>query len=239
MGEEEVAGAAFEEDEPAPRHEPKRLYVVKEGESFWTITKKLYGAGKYHADVVKANPDVDPGRVRAGQVITIPEIEDAVLHEEFLATPEELEPRSRRARVYLARDERHVIQAGETLGDIAEKYYKSAIKWPHILRANPEVDPRRLRAGKTIVVPALTEPPGRPKLPDAPRERARRPAREPKVYLAEATTHVIEFGDTLESISRRYYGVRHQWDHILAKNPALDAGRLKPGEEIVIPALTE
>ena len=226
------------EDAAGPR---KRYYVIRDGESFWTVTKKLYGAGKYYADVVKANPDVNPERIRAGQVIAIPAIDGAKLREELLASPEELEPRSRRPRVYLARDVRHVIRSGETLGDIAQKYYKSAIKWPHILIANPSLDPKRLRAKKEITVPALTEIPGAPRLPDEPRPSARRTTRTPKVYLEHDAIHVVAPGDTLEGVSRKHYGVRHKWSHILgdARNAGLNAKRLRPGDRIVVPALTE
>ncbi len=219
----------------------KRFYIIKDGESFWTVSKKLYKSVKHYAAIVKANPDVDPRRVRAGQVIAVPVIDGADLQEELLATAEELEPRSRRPRVYLARDVRHVIRDGETLGDIAQKYYRSAIKWPHILVANPDLDPKRLRARKTIVVPALTEAPGAPKLPDTPRPRRARAPKPPKVYLAEDARYVVEPGDTLERISFKHYGLRHKWQHILRdpRNAGVDARRLRPDDKIVIPALTE
>lgn len=237
-GEATVDDGVGVEETSGPR---KRFYIIKDGESFWTITKKLYGAGKYYAAVVKANPDVNPGRVRAGQVIAVPVIEGVQLRDELLATAEELEPRSRRPRVYLARDVRHVIRSGETLGDIAQKYYKSAIKWPHILVANPDLDPKRLRARKEITVPALTEAPGAPRLPDEPRPRSRRRSKPPKVYLAEDAACVVKAGDTLEEIARKYYGVCHKWRHITndPRNAGVNANRLRPGDKIVIPALTE
>jgi len=230
-----VEGATGSEGAP-----DKRFYVIRDGESFWTITKKLYGAGKYYARVLKANPDINPARVRAGQVIAVPVIDGVQLREEFLAAAEVLE-KSRRPRVYLARDVRHVIRPGETLGDIAQKHYRSAIKWPHILVANPDLDPKRLRAGKEITVPALTEGPGMPELPSEPRPRTRRRARTPKVYLAEDAACVVEPGDTLEKISRRHYGVPHKWPHITKdpRNAGIDARRLRPGDKIVVPALTE
>jgi nucleoid-associated protein YgaU len=231
------------EDAGAPEDavSPKRFYIIEEGESFWTVSKKLYKSVRHYAAIIKANPDVNPKRVRAGQVIAVPVIDGADLQEDLLATAEELEPKSRRPRVYLARDVEHVIRSGETLGDIAQKYYKSAIKWPHILVANPDLDPKRLRARKTIIVPALTEAPGAPKLPDTPRPRRVRAPRPPKVYLARETQYVVEPGDTLEHISKRHYDVRHKWQHILKdpRNAGVDARRLRPGDKIIIPALTE
>lgn len=50
----------------------------------------------------------------------------------------------------------HVVRPGDTLGDIAKLHYGSAApKWIRKLRkANPGVDPRRMRVGKKLNVPA-------------------------------------------------------------------------------------
>jgi LysM repeat protein len=54
-----------------------------------------------------------------------------------------------------------------------------------------------------------------------------------------ARTHVVEAGDTLESLAQKYYGDRTRWVKIYtANNDALRDGRpLKPGTELVIPSL--
>ncbi|MHC4502360.1 MAG: LysM peptidoglycan-binding domain-containing protein, partial [Planctomycetota bacterium] len=135
----------------------KRLYVVKRGESFFTITKKLFGTVRYFPAVQKANPDVDPRRLRPGQVIAIPAPAGATLREEFIATPEDMKPKP--PRVYLERDTTHLIRPGETLEGISKKYYDRRQKWRHILRVNPGRirSPKRLKPGIRIVIPALTE----------------------------------------------------------------------------------
>ena len=101
--------------------------------------------------------------------------------------------------------------------------------------------PLLIGEGKEITVPALTEAPGMPELPSEPRPRPRRRARTPKVYLAEDVVCVVEAGDTLEEIARRHYGVRHKWPRITSdpRNAGIDARRLRPGDKIVVPALTE
>lgn len=222
----------------AARSRPKHLYVVKQGESFFTIAKKLFGSVGCYPDILKANPDVTPKKLRPGQVIAVPDIEGAELREEFLAPPEDLKPRG--PIVYLEEDTTHVVRAGETLGDIAKEYYKSAVKWPHILRANSGLDPRRLRADARIVVPALKERPGMPRISTVfvAGSRRSRP-RKPRVYLAEGTVHVVDHGETLQRISKKHYGVWNKWHHILKANPGLDPKRLRPRAEIRIPALTE
>jgi len=49
--------------------------------------------------------------------------------------------------------------------------------------------------------------------------------------------YVIQPGDTLAEISTAFYGTPNHWRAILAANPGLDAAALKPGQQIVIPAL--
>ena len=138
---------------PAPA---KYVYVMEQGDSYWTVAKKIYGAGKYFKDICDANPDVEPMKLRPKDRIAIPEIAGVAMRRELLATPEELKAKHK-PRVYLAQDREHEIQPGETLEDIARMYYGYTYKWPHILKVNPGLDPMRLQPGKEITVPALTE----------------------------------------------------------------------------------
>lgn len=50
-------------------------YIVQAGESLWTIARKVYGDGRLWRLIYNANRDiiVNPGRIRIGQKITIPE----------------------------------------------------------------------------------------------------------------------------------------------------------------------
>ncbi|WP_419741193.1 TcpQ domain-containing protein [Ruegeria sp.] len=47
----------------------------------------------------------------------------------------------------------HTIRAGDTLGRIAARNLGSAKRWPQIARANPGLDPKRLRIGAPIRLP--------------------------------------------------------------------------------------
>jgi len=134
---------------PPARH----VYVVQEGDSFYSISKKLFGTVRYFHDIQKANPDVDPKKLRPGMRVAIPEVGGATLRKELLAPPE---PPKR--KVILAQDKMHVVQPGEVLEEISLKYYGTKHRWQHILRANPTIsDPKDLKPGREIVIPALTE----------------------------------------------------------------------------------
>jgi nucleoid-associated protein YgaU len=47
----------------------------------------------------------------------------------------------------------HVVRSGETLSSIAAAIYGSANFYPHILRANPGIDPNTLRPGTVLQLP--------------------------------------------------------------------------------------
>ncbi|MCQ9384454.1 LysM peptidoglycan-binding domain-containing protein [Brevibacterium moorei] len=47
----------------------------------------------------------------------------------------------------------HKIKKGDTLWDLARKYYKDPYKWKRIASANRPIKPRRLRIGRKIVIP--------------------------------------------------------------------------------------
>jgi nucleoid-associated protein YgaU len=134
---------------------PTHHYVVQAGDSFFAISKKLYDTVRYFPDLQKANPDIDPRRMRAGMRIAVPDIAGASPREGLLVAVADRAPRSQ--TVFLAQDKVHVVQPGEMLESISYAYYGKRQKWSHIVRANPGLDPGTIRPGMRIVIPALTE----------------------------------------------------------------------------------
>lgn len=54
------------------------LYVVREGDNgFWGISKSQYGHSKYFPAIANRNPDVHPARLRIGQTLILPSLEQA------------------------------------------------------------------------------------------------------------------------------------------------------------------
>jgi len=49
----------------------------------------------------------------------------------------------------------YTVQRGDTMGKIAKKLLGSSKRWREVARANPQIDPNRLEAGMTIVVPGM------------------------------------------------------------------------------------
>jgi LysM repeat protein len=55
---------------PVPATKLPNKYVIQQGDTFWSIAKELSGIT---ADaIVKANPNVDPAKLKVGQAITLP-----------------------------------------------------------------------------------------------------------------------------------------------------------------------
>ena len=55
--------------------------------------------------------------------------------------------------------ESYTIVAGDSLCEIAARFYGDARYWPKIFKANPGLDPRRLRIGHVIKLPGPFPPP--------------------------------------------------------------------------------
>ena len=61
-------------DSPAPKQET--TYTVQEGDTLWSIARKLYGDGSKYVKIYAANKDKirNPNSVEVGQVLTIPSV---------------------------------------------------------------------------------------------------------------------------------------------------------------------
>lgn len=55
----------------------------------------------------------------------------------------------------------HITRSGETLADVAQRFYGDSFRWPEIYALNRSaigIDPNRMRAGLTLLVPNPTLP---------------------------------------------------------------------------------
>lgn len=90
-----------------------RTYIVKPGETFWTIAKAEYGNGAYFAHLVRANPKITPNRLKAGVTITIPDKSQVV--------PASAAPETTARSLDPAKEYR--VQPGDSLHTISKKLY--------------------------------------------------------------------------------------------------------------------
>lgn len=140
---------------------------------------------------------------------------------------------------------KYAIQPGDTYSKIARTHYGSAHPrlLSHLEKANPGLDPTRLPVGKEITIPAPPADwtPPQPKdsgtstaqsgqAPVAPEAKSV-PVRAPLSYL-------VQRGDTLTKLARRFYGDEKKYYLIEEANESLKyGGELIAGSTITIPPL--
>ena len=119
----------------------------------------------------------------------------------------------------------YIIQPGDTLSSIAEKYYGDESKWEVIGKANPLVDPVRLRVGQELRIPALSQV-----VVDETEPKATKPG--------SMDVHEVQAGESLSSLADKYYSDPTLWRVIYNFNRDLigdNPNAIKAGMELQIP----
>lgn len=202
----------------APSSDAPRIYTVIEGDAgFWAVSEKVYGDGKYFYVIAKANLDADTNALRPGQKLTIPPLQKG-------ARPGAIPP-VRRVRADSGETLYTVREGDKGFWAVSKKVYGHGKYYQRIAEANPGIDPRRLRAGQTLIVPP-------PTAATAPVRPVRR------IVPGVGGTYTVQAGDAgFWGVAQKVYGHgRHQ--ALIAKaNPGIDSGKLKPGQQLVVPPL--
>jgi nucleoid-associated protein YgaU len=136
----------------------------------------------------------------------------------------------------------HVVEKGDSYWGISQKYFKDGRYASQIEKANPGV---KLIPGKQITIPeiaiAAKEDAARRTTDDVAPAPARKDvvqgttAKKPPAPGAESTEHVVQKGDTLTSIAKRYYKDASKFHLIEDANDDLKYQTLRIGMKIKIP----
>lgn len=102
-------------------------------------------------------------------------------------------------------------------------------------KAPANADVMDLDNSPTTELPADTTPGAIEPLSPLPTATAQPAPVEAAPSVAEPRKHVIAAGDTLWSLSVKYYGDGKQWEKIVAANPGLAPTRMPLGKAITIP----
>jgi len=103
------------------------FYVIAPGDTLFSLARRF---GVSVADIIVANPGIDPFNLRVGQRICIPQAQKLCPMGTFAYT----------------------IRAGDTLFNIAQRFGTTVQR---LLAINPGIDPLNLRIGSTICVPGI------------------------------------------------------------------------------------
>ncbi|MEZ4611563.1 MAG: LysM peptidoglycan-binding domain-containing protein [Caldilineaceae bacterium] len=184
---------------PTPTRGPF-VYEVQAGDTIGSIALKF---GKDMIELIEANALTESDILSIGQKILIPD---------YQPTAADLTSSGGSATGSTVATDgvvEHVVQPGETLGTIAEKY---GISSAELARANNIANPNLLREGQVLRIPGI-DPPTAARL--------------------RGETHVVQSGESMSQIALDY-GVTV--DAILAANELSNPNDLRVGQELVIPA---
>lgn len=132
-----------------------------------------------------------------------------------------------------------MIASGDTFEALAQKYFNDINKWKLISKANPTVEPERLKIGQKIRIPSAGATATLAAETSAPLS-----GQSSRVTGGNTTGggttggnfHTVAKGETPSSISRKYYGSDKYWRQILAANKGTTEKNLKVGQKLSIPA---
>ncbi len=118
----------------------------------------------------------------------------------------------------------YVVQPGDYLWKIAEKYYHSGYQWVTIAQANKLSNPNVLYRGQKLIIPQIktkstTTISQRPTIP------------------SQQTQYTVQKGDSLSLIALRAYGDMFAWPRLWQANKASikNPWLIYPGQVIKIP----
>jgi nucleoid-associated protein YgaU len=127
----------------------------------------------------------------------------------------------------------HIVQSGETFSSIAASMYGSSAYYPHLIRANPTIDPRKLHAGMKINVPSISDVKA-----DSSSSSPPAASSASNGTLDDKTEYRVQPGDTLSKISTKLFGRRNLADKIYQLNESTigsNPGKLKVGMVLKLP----
>jgi nucleoid-associated protein YgaU len=130
------------------------------------------------------------------------------------------------------------VQKGETFSTIAAAAYGSANYYPHIMRANPNVQANRLKPGMMIILPPASEVVPSEKPSDV-RTEASMAAHKTAAPAIDATKEYrVVAGDSLHKIATNLYGKVGMVDKIYELNKSTigpNPAALKVGMVLKLP----
>jgi nucleoid-associated protein YgaU len=147
----------------APANDPRdeELHVVQQGETYWSIARQHYGAGRYFQALAEYNKprisdqaSLKPGmKVLVPSAVTLDTRYGKAMQVSGLAKP----PAKPHAGLRIDPQGRplYVVGEGDTLGEISRRYLGKTSRSEEISRLNQEQlpNPNKLKAGMILVMP--------------------------------------------------------------------------------------
>lgn len=180
---------------PTPTPAPF-LYTVGEGDTLFSIALKFEVSPN---EIVAANTLADPNSVFVGQELLIPGYQPSVPSSAGAGSESSVDSGAPAI---------HVVQAGEVLSVIAEKY---GVSIDELVAVNRIANPNLVSPGTELIIPGLSAA---------------------ALEAANQITHVVQAGESLGSIAAQY-GVSS--DAIIEANRITNPNLIRVGDRLIIP----
>ncbi len=201
-GEKKSPAAPAAENKPAPTSAPAKPQTGS----------KLPGFSEAVPPPAVSKPTAQPSDPKKTE-LPRPEPRVIVIPKDTVPIPGAVTPNPQPPAAPAGEGKTYTIQSGDTFSSIALHFYGDESKWTAIAKANPLVDPTRLKVGKVIKIPDLS---ASQKERTAEIEQLQKEVNQPDAK--EGKFIYVEPGDNLTTISRRIYGKSSLWRTIYEAN---------------------
>ena len=134
---------------------PPDRYLVKDGDSYWSIAKKLYGDATLCKLLIEANPKIPPMSLRPGMTISAPPKPAATAGTAGSTATREPKTKHGTTSVDAASGTRHYIvkQGDNGFWGISQAVFGTGDHMGAIQKLNPNLNPKALQPGQKVRVP--------------------------------------------------------------------------------------
>ncbi|HUV38132.1 MAG TPA: LysM domain-containing protein, partial [Planctomycetota bacterium] len=197
----------------APVAAGERRHTVARDDTLSEISDKYYGSSRYWKLIAKANNLAEDDILREGSVLVIPKLETTSA------------PAPTPVPVGIG-EQAYVVQKGDTLQAISEKFYGTVRYHRLIQDANNIPEPTMLREGQQLLIPAK---------PAATTPGAEPGPAGPRLDPGERR-YVVQQSETLSEIAERELGSREHYRAIMTRNQITDPRLVREGQVLVLPS---
>lgn len=127
----------------------------------------------------------------------------------------------------------HIVQSGDNLWKIAEKYYNSGYNWVDIAKENKLANASLIEKNQQLLIPKVE-----PKIATVKGVSTEKEVTTGKVETATAVsgaTYTVVKGDNLWDIAVRAYGDGYKWVEIAKENKLANPTLIHPGNVFTLP----